>query len=94
MGCKSCKSKKMGEKISSEFTKTSSYVNDSLHQRKMEILKKSWDTSMGSFKLSEKIVGENPNSKISRLIKIIKKRKIDYLFVSSGENVCWLLNIL
>jgi len=56
MGCKSCKSKKMGEKISSEFTKTSSYVNDSLHQRKMEILKKSWDTSMGSFKLSEKII--------------------------------------
>ena len=67
MGCKSCKSKKMGEKISSEFTKTSSYVNDSLHQRKMEILKKSWDTSMGSFKLSEKII-------LILMVKLVKNK--------------------
>ena len=23
----------------------------------------------------------------------MKKKKIDYIFVSSGENICWLLNI-
>ncbi len=64
-------------------------VNEELFKEK---LKNKIDKN-NFFKLSEKIVGENPNSKISRLIKIIKKRKIDYLFVSSGENVCWLLNI-
>ena len=64
-------------------------VNEELFKEKF---KKKIDKN-NFFKLNEKIVGENPNSKIKRLIKIIKKRKIDYLFVSSGENVCWLLNI-
>jgi len=45
------------------------------------------------YNLDEKIVGESPKSKISRVIKILKKKKIDYIFLSAGENVCWLLNI-
>ena len=45
------------------------------------------------YKLDEKITGESPNSKINRVIKILNKKKIDYLFVSAGENVCWLMNI-
>ncbi|SVA60883.1 uncharacterized protein METZ01_LOCUS113737 [marine metagenome] len=45
------------------------------------------------YKLNEKITGESSKSKINRVIKILNKKKIDYLFVSAGENVCWLMNI-
>ena len=45
------------------------------------------------YKLDEKITGESSKSKINRVIKILNKKKIDYLFVSAGENVCWLMNI-
>ncbi len=45
------------------------------------------------FSLELPIAGESVNSKINRLIKIMKKKKIDYSFISSGENICWLLNI-
>ncbi len=45
------------------------------------------------YKLSKKITGESSKSKISRVIKILNKKKIDYLFISAGENVCWLMNI-
>ncbi len=43
--------------------------------------------------LNKNVTGENLESKISRLTKILKKKKVNYLFVSAGENVCWLLNI-
>ena len=33
------------------------------------------------------------NSKINRLIKIIKSKNIDNIFISAPENVAWLLNI-
>ena len=45
------------------------------------------------YKLDKKIVGESSKSKINRVIKILNKKNIDYLFVSAGENVCWLMNI-
>ncbi len=45
------------------------------------------------FNLEKDITGESVTSKINRLIKIMKKKKIDYNFISSGENICWLLNI-
>ena len=45
------------------------------------------------FSLDPIIAGETINNKIDRLIKIMKKKKIDYTFISSGENICWLLNI-
>ncbi len=45
------------------------------------------------FNLNKNISGESINSKLFRTTKFIKKKKIDYLYVSSGENVCWLLNI-
>ncbi len=45
------------------------------------------------FNLKASVAGESINSKISRLIKIMKKKKVDYNFISSGENICWLLNI-
>ncbi len=45
------------------------------------------------FSLDPVVAGENVNKKINRLIRIMKKNKIDYTFISSGENICWLLNI-
>ena len=45
------------------------------------------------FSLDPAVAGESTNKKIDRLIKIMKKEKIDYSFISSGENICWLLNI-
>ena len=45
------------------------------------------------YKLDKKIIGESSKSKINRVVNILNKKKIDYLFVSSGENVCWLMNI-
>jgi Xaa-Pro aminopeptidase len=45
------------------------------------------------FSLDLAIAGESVTNKIDRLIRIMKKKKIDYTFISSGENVCWLLNI-
>ena len=45
------------------------------------------------FSLNPVVAGENVNKKINRLIQIMKKNKIDYTFISSGENICWLLNI-
>ncbi len=45
------------------------------------------------YKLDRKVAGESSKSKINRIIKILKKKKLDYIFVSAGENVCWLMNI-
>ena len=45
------------------------------------------------FSLNPVVAGENVNKKINRLIQIMKKNKVDYTFISSGENICWLLNI-
>ena len=45
------------------------------------------------FGLEKIVAGESVSKKIGRLIRIMKKKKIDYTFISSGENICWLLNI-
>jgi Xaa-Pro aminopeptidase len=45
------------------------------------------------YTLNQKIVGEKVDSKINRLIKIMKSKKIDNIFISAPENVAWLLNI-
>ena len=43
--------------------------------------------------LNDKIVGEKMTSKISKLVKIMKLKKIDNIFISAPENVAWLLNL-
>ena len=43
--------------------------------------------------LNNKISGESMSSKINRLIKILKTKNIDNIFISAPENVAWLLNI-
>ncbi len=45
------------------------------------------------YSLTNKIVGESYLRKINRVSNILKKRKVDYLFISAPENVAWLLNI-
>ena len=45
------------------------------------------------YKIDNKVIGESAESKIKRVVKFLRKEKIDNLFISSGENVCWLLNI-
>ena len=50
-------------------------------------------TSRKFYLLNPKVVGETVNSKIKRLIQILKKDRSDYIFISAPENVAWLLNI-
>ena len=45
------------------------------------------------YSIGSLVAGESIKSKVKRLKKIIENEKIDNLFISSGENVCWLLNI-
>jgi len=43
--------------------------------------------------LNKKITGESINSKISKVVKKIKLNNIENIFISSPENVAWLLNL-
>jgi len=43
--------------------------------------------------LSETVAGEKINSKINKLTSILKKKKIQNIFISAPENCAWLLNI-
>ena len=43
--------------------------------------------------LNQKITGESLKSKINRLIKKIVSQNIENIFISSPENVAWLLNL-
>ena len=45
------------------------------------------------FCLDKKITGEEYNSKIDKVINLLKKKNINYLYISASENVNWLLNI-
>ena len=45
------------------------------------------------YNLSNKVAGESINSKINRLLKKIKLKNIDNIFISAPENVAWLLNL-
>ena len=56
-------------------------------------LEKKYKTKSHFYHLSPEITGETHKSKIKRLKKILKKQKIDNLFISAPENVAWLLNI-
>ena len=45
------------------------------------------------YSLNNKSVGESHQSKINKISNILKFKKADYLFISSPENVAWLMNI-
>ena len=45
------------------------------------------------FSINNKVAGENHFKKINKVVKIIKKNKANYFFITAPENVAWLLNI-
>ena len=45
------------------------------------------------YSLNDKVTGESINSKINRLVTKIKSNNIENIFISSPENVAWLLNL-
>ena len=55
MACKNCKSKKAAQDLSSEFVNSTQNITSDLQKRKMEILKSTWDKSMGGFNIKEQI---------------------------------------
>ena len=58
-----------------------------------EIKKQKDNSSKPFFSLGQNIAGESVNSKLEKISKYLKKNKSDYIFVSSPENVAWILNI-
>ncbi len=64
-------------------------VDSNLFKTKAEIVNK--DNLI--YQINTSVVGESSKSKINRLNKILESEKLDNLFISSGENLCWLLNI-
>ncbi len=45
------------------------------------------------YSMPNKSVGESHQSKINKIQNILRLKKADYLFISSPENVAWLMNI-
>ncbi len=45
------------------------------------------------YSLSDNVAGEKITSKLNKLYKILKKKKIQNIFISAPENCAWLLNI-
>ena len=45
------------------------------------------------YTLPDKAIGSSYKSKIGKLIRVLNKKKIDLQFISSSENIAWLLNI-
>ena len=58
-----------------------------------EIMKYKKKKDKPFYSLNKKIVGESHQSKLSKLIKILKKNKLDHIFITAPENIAWLLNI-
>ena len=58
-----------------------------------EIYQKKISERKPFYSLTNQSVGESYQSKINRISKILKLKKVDYLFISSPENVAWLMNI-
>ena len=63
-------------------------INQNLFENKKKI-----STNNNFYILNDKIVGESIKSKINRIVKLLVKKKINYSYISAGENICWLLNI-
>ena len=45
------------------------------------------------YNIDKKILGESVNSKINKLLKKMKLKNIENIFISAPENVAWLLNL-
>ena len=65
---------------------------------KNNLINKIWKRKSGEkikkfYSLKDQYVGEKSKDKIKKILKIIKRGKIDIQFVTASENVSWLLNI-
>jgi len=58
-----------------------------------EVVKYKKENVKPFYSLNNKITGESYNLKMDKLIKILKKNKLDYIFITAPENIAWLLNI-
>ena len=56
-------------------------------------IRKKIDVRKKFYKLPKKCVGEKYESKISKVISMLKKKGGDYQFITASENNSWLLNI-
>ena len=45
------------------------------------------------YNIESKYIGEKVNSKINRLCSVLKKKKLDNIFISAAENAAWILNL-
>ena len=45
------------------------------------------------YNIDDKFVGETVSARVNRLIKKLKSKNIDNIFISAPENVAWLLNL-
>jgi len=83
------------------FTKKNinSYFGDSLKLVPIEknlideIYQKKSSKRKMFYSLANRSVGESHQSKINKISNILKFKNADYLFISSPENVAWLMNI-
>ena len=83
------------------FTKKNlnSYFGNSLELKLIkknlidEIYKEKKPKRKKFYSLKTKAAGENYQSKLNKILKILKIKKANYLFVSAPENVAWLMNI-
>ena len=76
-----------------KFFNKNNKVKEINHNLIDNLLNKHSQNSKQFFSLSKNIVGESHRNKINKVSNILKKNRLDYLFVSSPENVAWLLNI-
>ena len=58
-----------------------------------EIIKYKKKEDKPFYSLNKKIAGESHQSKLAKLTKILKKNKLDHIFITAPENIAWLLNI-
>jgi len=56
-------------------------------------IKKSVKKCNKFYKLKDKDSGQSSKNKIFKLLKLLKRNKVDLQFISASENVAWLLNL-
>tara|TARA_B100001063_G_C16742252_1_gene545437 strand:+ start:201 stop:1892 length:1692 start_codon:yes stop_codon:yes gene_type:complete len=58
-----------------------------------KIIKTKKESIKPFFSLDKDIAGESYQNKIGKIINFLRKNKLDHIFITSPENVAWLLNI-
>ncbi len=66
------------------------FINDNLIDN---IIKFKFPNTKQFYSLNKIDVGEDYKDKIKKIIKYLKKNKLDYIFITAPENVAWIMNI-